>query len=537
MITSPDNPSKLLRFFTIFGATVLAVIVIAAIYAAWRFRWGEAVAYADMEQHFKYGSIGGEVNLGFPYWLWQAMPLVCPDMLPADRLALDYDKRVKYRMKLPVPDRLALSREGYKALGFIYEKDAEGNEKDLPVGVSKRRNLGLDRVFVNCAVCHTSTVRETPSSEPRLILGMPANLFDLYSLQHFFFGCASQQRFNKHALIPHVETLGTDLDFIDERLVYPLAIWLLRDRVALLESRLGFFRGQPQWGPGRVDTFSAAKAIFNWQWDQVPEHEAIGTADFPSIWLQQARKQRSDGKQMELHWDGNNTTVEERNLSAAFGTGAQPPLIDYDALGRVEDWLLTLEPPSFPFDIDRELAAQGEPIYKEYCAGCHGATGRDFSGERVGFVTPIGEVMTDRHRLDNYTYELALNQSMLYADASHNGEEKRFKHFRKTFGYANMPLDGIWLRAPYLHNGSVPSLRDLLEPSDRRPLVFYRGNDVYDPARVGFVSGVSQEGGRHYFRFDTTEPGNANVGHEGAAYGTELTPAQKAAIVEHLKTF
>ena len=99
------------------------------------------------------------------------------------------------------------------------------------------------------------------------------------------------------------------------------------------------------------------------------------------------------------------------------------------------------------------------------------------------------------------------------------------------------PLDGIWLRAPYLHNGSVPSLRDLLEPAARRPAVFWRGNDVFDPVKVGFVSNLPEAGGKPFFRFDTTQPGNGNGGHEGRAYGTELPADDKAALVEFLKTF
>ena len=63
----------------------------------------------------------------------------------------------------------------------------------------------------------------------------------------------------------------------------------------------------------------------------------------------------------------------------------------------------------------------------------------------------------------------------------------QFTHFRKTNGYSNMPLDGIWLRAPYLHNGSVPTLRALMFP-DERPAVFFRGYDVYDWDNGGFVS-------------------------------------------------
>src|SRR5439155_4891005 len=113
-------------------------------------------------------------------------------------------------------------------------------------------------------------------------------------------------------------------------------------------------------------------------------------------------------------------------------------------------------------------------------------------------VTPIESIKTDPHRLDSFTYDLAVNLGTPYA-----GEPYRFKHFRKTYGYANAPLDGIWLRAPYLHNGSVPTLRDLLNPpctsSDPnackgyRPPHFYRGDDLYDPIDVGFVSNMDKE--------------------------------------------
>jgi len=149
---------------------------------------------------------------------------------------------------------------------------------------------------------------------------------------------------------------------------------------------------------------------------------------------------------------------------------------------------------------------------------------------------PIAEIATDTRRLDSYTYDVAVNQNLIFAGY----ETERFSHFRKTFGYANSPLDGLWLRAPYLHNGSVPTLRDLLEPSDKRPKTFYRGYDVYDQEKVGFVSDVAAEKGKKYFLYDTDEskqPGNSNKGHEGKIYGTALTPAEKGALVEYLKTF
>lgn len=520
---------------------VMALVVVTIVYAAARFLPNNAPTYAYDAEHFKYGSTGGEVNFGFPYWIWQEMPLLCPDYLPQDRLPDDYARRVAgYQYGESADDRMALSRQGYKALGLIYETESNGREKTLPVGVSQRRNLGLDRVFFNCAVCHTSTVREAPESDPMLVLGMPANRLNLYALEQFFFACGNDERFQKHNIIPEIDELGADLTVVDRYLVYPIAVWVMRDQLKRLESRLGFSYKQPPWGPGRVDTFSAAKAIFDWPWRDLPnwntegrvDPESIGTADFPSIWLQAPRKLRADGRQMQLHWDGNNDKVEERNLSAAFGTGALPPIIDHENVRRIENWLLALEPPAYPYPIDEALAAAGKPIYQRYCADCHGLSGRNFSGDQVGYVTPIEEIKTDRYRLDNYVYALTVNQATLYA-----GTPYRFTRFRKTFGYANMPLDGIWLRAPYLHNGSVPHLRALLDPAARRPAVFYRGNDVYDPDNVGFVADVPQLHGKAFFRFDTAVPGNGNGGHEGPEYGTKLPNSDKAALLEYLKTF
>lgn len=484
-----------------------ALVLILIVYAAIRFLPDNPVVYDDPREHFKYGSTGGERNWGFPYWVWRVAPEVCADLIPGRR-----------------PGDI-----GYEAFGMIYEPG-----KDLPVGVSKRRHLGLDRVFLNCAACHTSTVRKTPESPRELVLAMPANTFDLMGFQTFFFECGKHAKFNKHDLLAAAEGKGADLDFIDRTFVYPVAIWITQDLLKLLESRFAFIHDQPPWGPGRVDTFNAAKAKFNLPWKRVPKEELIGTADFPSIWNQAPRKRRDDGKPMALHWDGNNDKVEERNLSAGFGTGAIPPLTDHAAIGRVEKWLLDFKPPKYPYPIDSKLADQGRPLYKAYCAACHGADGENFAGQYVGHVTPIEQIGTDRWRLDSYTYDLAVNQGTLYSAYP----EYRFQHFRKTYGYANAPLDRIWLRAPYLHNGSVPTLRDLLEPSAQRPKLFYRGNDLYDAHKVGFVTNMPDDGrGRKYFPFDVSVAGNGNQGHEGERYGTLLSEEQKSALVEYLKTF
>src|SRR6185437_13291125 len=200
-----------------------------------------------------------------------------------------------------------------------------------------------------------------------------------------------------------------------------------------------------------------------------------------------------------LHWDGNNKSVFERNISAAIGAGATPVSLDLERMKRVRDWIWTLPPPKYPWKVDEALAARGAPLYKQYCAGCHGLSENQFKGGEVGQVVPIDRIRTDRERLDSYSLDLTQNQYTLGS-----GTSWRFTHFRKTNGYANHPLDGVWARAPYLHNGSVPTLRDLLDAPEARPKVFYRGYDVYDQAKLGFVSDVPAADGQVYSRYDTS---------------------------------
>jgi hypothetical protein len=99
----------------------------------------------------------------------------------------------------------------------------------------------------------------------------------------------------------------------------------------------------------------------------------------------------------------------------------------------------------------------------------------------------------------------------------------------RTARYKARPLNGIWATAPYLHNGSVPTLYDLLNPPNQRPSTFYVGRQQFDPKKVGI--GTAEVPGA--FRFDTSLQGNWNNGHE---YGTSLSGKEKDALLEFLKT-
>ncbi len=99
-------------------------------------------------------------------------------------------------------------------------------------------------------------------------------------------------------------------------------------------------------------------------------------------------------------------------------------------------------------------------------------------------------------------------------------------------GYVAKPLVGVWLLAPYLHNGAVPTIADLLTPPAQRPARFYRGYDVLDTERLGFMASGAAAAA-HGYSFDTGLRGNGNGGH---LYGTDLSADDKRALIEFVKT-
>ena len=486
---------------------LLAVVAVLAALCIARSLDGETAHYADIREHFKYGSIGSEPESGLPYWVWKALPI-----LFAEELA---------------------GRGADEAFGFLYEPG-----RDLPVGFSKRRVLGVDLVWLNCAVCHSGTV-SLPDGERRLVLGMPANNLDLYGFIRFVLSLADSPKLAPGPLLDAMATAGADLGWL-ERLYYrAFVIPQLRSGLrARRDALMPLLEIQQAWGPGRVDTFNPYKLIhFGQSLADLDEKEIHGPADFPSIFLQRDR----DG--MQLHWDGNNPSLAERNLSAALGAGVTEESVDHAAIERVATWLLDLEPPENPYRqrAERDLWERGRGLYMSACVDCHGYFDGEryvFTGARLGQVVKIDEIGSDPGRLDSYTAELAERQRDFFRD----DPRYAFRHFTKTDGYANQPLDGLWLRAPYLHNGAVPNLRALLQPPGERPARFLRDSDAYDFEVGGFRTagcpapepGSNRDPSGEPFCFDTEQRGNARSGHD---YGTGLSDDDKAALLEYLKTF
>lgn len=236
--------------------------------------------------------------------------------------------------------------------------------------------------------------------------------------------------------------------------------------------------------------------------------------DIMSVWGQ--------GKRKSAQWDGNIASPLLRNLGAELGVIGDPTVVDFDNGKFTTRFVNDLPSPVYPFGVDGAKALAGKPIYAAKCAGCHDS-GKGF------------DVKTDMNRANGLTEESrkALGKAML---ASCGTNAKKEAECRTSIdaavttprSYLAAPLDGIWARAPYLHNGSVPTLGQLLLPAAKRSATFARGNIAYDKAEVGFEW---KKGGTAVF--DTSKEGLSNRGHE---FGVELDANDRNALLEYLKT-
>jgi mono/diheme cytochrome c family protein len=203
-----------------------------------------------------------------------------------------------------------------------------------------------------------------------------------------------------------------------------------------------------------------------------------------------------------------------------------------DEFQEIYAWLESLEAPAYPFDIDHALAKQGEVIFNNHCADCHGTYGAEETYPNK--IVPIDEIGTDPVRLTALSPEHrhAYGQSWF----AHFGEHKTIDD---PGGYVAPPLDGIWASAPYFHNGSVPTLWHVLNSAER-PAIWRRTENGYDQEKVGLEIATFDtlpddvKSGRERRKyFDTSKYGKSAQGH---TFPDALSIEEKRAVLEYLKT-
>src|ERR1043165_8005457 len=390
------------------------------------------------DMRFKYGSIGAEYDAGIPYWIFFVLPRMFPE-------------------KLPGPG-------GYAALGVAWEQGQE-----LPIGFTKK-TIGFPRVANNCASCHTASYRKSPNDNPVFVPTGPNHTLNLEAFFRFAVDCAEDPRFNPDEIMSQI-ALVYDLRFLDKLIYRYILIPITKKRLLEREKQFQwvYHKEFPLWGRGRDDAMNLTK-YFLLKW---PMDNSIGPTDMPSVWN---LKKYQPEKGMLMNLAGDSHDARSVIIDSALGLLSAEPKNRAEFLKQI-DWLVgylsEIQAPKYPFPINQELADSGKAVFAANCARCH-------ASDRTGTRVPVEEVGTDSERLKTWSKKAAIESNKVVRNF---GIERRGLVENEPSGYIAAFLDGVWLRAPYLHNGSVPSIRDLLKPVAERPKLFYRGYDVYDPVK------------------------------------------------------
>ena len=460
------------------------------------------------------------------------------------------------------------------ALGFLIQSETANNPNGFPVGFTHEADAqGGDWTGLGCAACHTGEVRYH-EQRIRLDGGQGTLDFDAFegelvdSLHATTTDAAKFQRFANALAVSgdRQQNLKNEVNALAETLA----------------ARHQMNHVDVPYGHARLDAFGQIFNAVAVQFLGVAANRRAPDApvSFPVLW---------DAPHLDVvQWNGSapnagpgpllqNVTTAlavygSLDISQRKGLDGYPSSIDFAHLAQIEDDLYALRAPQWPASIfgalDAARVAHGAQIYAQQCVSCHQLSDRnDAKRQLKAALTKLDEVGTDPRMVRNFldstsssgafegrkagvvlgaplgaqaqTIDLvahaAIGAALCHplaavrdAVASYHKVIKAALDTHPDY-YKARPLSGIWASAPYLHNGSVPSLAELLKAPAERVTHFYVGSREFDPANVG----VAVDAREHASEFDTTLTGNSNAGH---SYGTALGDADKRDLLEYLKS-
>jgi hypothetical protein len=470
--------------------------------------------------------------------------------------------------------------------------DPQWNPDGLPIGLGKTVTAegpwkGED-VGINCATCHNTELFY--KGKRVRIDGGVGNHFDLEAYV-FALDDAVQETLKDSAKFDRLAARmgASSADAKSD----------LHKRFESNADRIHSFRTHVlltpyPWGPSRMDAIALIVDRVTSTAPEIPQNwsAALAPTKPPFLW--------NSPQGTWTQWRGVQQDPISRNLIETMGvfmsmdlTANSPKEGLYDSnarlknLEQIEDWLNNLAPPKWPEEafgkIDRAKAAEGKTLFASHCAECHNSypytwTEPNKFGKRfleVGLV-PQSYVGTDRMQFEDirpfvqtahlapylpgplkdkalipggYLYyglsgsilDVALgkiNQTGDEAVKMHGYRELPVPSPSPVPHYKAAPREGVWATPPFMHNGSVPNLYEMLIPAAQRTKKFYLGRD-FDPVKVG----VDTSGKSGTYQIDTSLVGSSNAGHSfengplgNGIIGPLLTDQERWAIVEYLKS-
>ena len=477
-------------------------------------------------------------------------------------------------LELPGSREHFISAANMDALGFLVQVPSQGNPSGFPVGFTVEADAqGRAWAGLGCAACHTGEV-DYRGTKMRIDGGQALIDFDAFEgslVDSLRASVGDRAKFERLA-----RALGKSED---ER---PALFAEINQLAGKLDARHQMNHSPVPYGHGRLDAFGQIFNAVAVDSLGIPGNRHVPDApvSYPVMW---------DASHLDLvQWNGsapnggpgpllqNVTTAMavygSLDVAGHDGLAGYPSTVDFDKLGKIQDWFYKLKAPQWPAQVlgklDAPRLARGAQVYGQQCAGCHQLSDRnDPKRQLKATLTPLAQVGTDPRMVRNYLDSRSSTgafagrkEAMLVGDTFgaqaqtsdlvvHAAIGATLRHplaavrdaavgYHKVIKaaiashpdyYKARPLSGIWASAPYLHNGSVPSLVELLKPPTDRVAQFHVGNREFDPVNVG----LDTSAGPNRSLLDTRLPGNSNAGH---VFGTTLDADSKRDLLEYLKS-
>jgi hypothetical protein len=472
------------------------------------------------------------------------------------------------------------SSANIRKMGFLVDERSRANPDGLPVGFARDVDaVKGDSIGLTCAACHTGQL-ERDGKKVRIDGGQ--SMGDLEQLQNGILASLVAtlkdhnkfDRFSKHILGRSATELARQE--LIQKMEYFSDWW---------QARIERSKGLTPHGPSRTDAFTIIANEVTCNLLAFPANcaPAIAPNQFPFLW---------NTPDFEwVQYNSSVHSPLGRNVGEVTGVYAEMKLSDQggvissaniDKLYDLEELLKKLKAPAWPEElfgsINSGLAKQGEVIFADKCLGCHtedpqprtqpNAFGVTFA--EVNFDTPLTQLKTDSTAALSFATRRAnpgvwlpvansldivgtdgkapvaallslsgtsIIKTFFAKNSTSLAEQYRYLGYRESRSpsiaqlttYKARSLNGVAFTAPYLHNGSVASMYELLLPPSERLVKFYVGSQQFDPVELGF----STEQGPNTVLLDTTAVGNHNTGHE---FGTDLNHQDRMAVIEYIKT-
>jgi mono/diheme cytochrome c family protein len=407
-----------------------------------------------------------------------------------------------------------------------------------------------------CSTCHAAVLYDREGQPTREAwVGLPSSSINLGRYAEEAFAAFDRTTADPEVFLANLRRIFPATTPAELSTLRRFYLPELRKRIDQLKGSIGAFTPYSNGGPGLTNGVATIKFYFGVIDDK---HRDPGQVAFTSIPDLAGLRLRTS-----ILWDGvyappgwAHTGPVPTGLTAAQrrdAIGAVTSIVTVGTLGVTPDvasgnvprvreavgWMFDgYQPPPFPGPVDRPLADRGAAIYQQRCAGCHGRYQEAAGGPRLiefpNRGVPVEAIGTDPVR----ARAVGDGAAGLFARTPMG----QHLHAEATGAYVAVPLTSLWATAPYLHNGSVPTLWHLMHP-EARPARFDVGGHRLDFGKVG-IAGSPDASGRYRYpagyrpwtlpeTYDTTTPGRGNRGHEAPFAG--LDEEHKQALLEFLK--